>query len=334
VGFKLIRLLLLLTVFLNFCFSLEFEYHSGRGLRVKPISLTVGGYVNLYYEKDFYKKHTQVIEFDDIAIFAFGKVTKRVRYFLELEGDELIGFKISGEESFRRRVFFERAYLDFLISEIFKVRIGRFITPLGVWNPVHISVLKWTSSDPFTSWYFFPRFITGVQLFGRLPSGFRYSFFVQKNKGISEAYNNYLTREAVGFELRKELKNFLDIGINFGSFKIEKPEERIDFAGINFQFFHSKGEISGEFAYGNEREYYLGRNSYRYAFYLQNVYEVFKKHFLILRYDHFKDKSDKKEVSGYTFGWNFKPFFYVSVKLEYQFRTDYDRVLASFSWMF
>jgi len=334
VGYKLIEFLILLIIPLSFCFPLDFKYKTGRGLKVKPIGLTVGGYLNLYYEKDFYKKHTQVFELDDLAIFTFGRITKKVRYFLELEGDELAGIKISGKEKFRKRVFWERAYLDIVFNEVFKLRVGRFITPLGVWNPIHISVLKWTSSDPFTSQYFFPRFITGVQVFGHLPLGFKYSLFIQKNKGISEAYNTCLTRDAVGFELRKKLEGLLDVGVNFGSFKIEKPNERIDFGGINFKFIHKKGEISGEFVYGNEREYYLGRNSYRYALYLQNVYEAFKKHFLIFRYDHFKDKSDRKEVNGYTFGWNFKPVFYVSLKLEYQFRTDYDRILASLSWMF
>ena len=330
-----------LFIFLSF-FSLGvssedgyFEYTPGRGLKLKPLKSTVGGYITLYYEKDYYYKNkAEILELDDVAIFIFGRPLKNFRYFIEIEADEIAGIKLKGKEKFNRRIFWERAYIDILFNEHFKLRIGRFITPIGFWNPIHINVLKWTTSDPFTALKFFPRFTTGVRIFGNLPYDINYSLFYQNNKGISEDYNNYLTRKVYGLEIEKKFSHRFTFKVNFGSFKIKKPKERIDFSGVGFLYRFKRGEFSMEYMYGKEDEEYLHYDSYRESFYAQWVYGIFRKNFLILRYDYFKDKSDGLNISSYTIGWNFKPVFYVSFKAEYQFSTDYDRLFISFSWMF
>jgi len=219
---------LLLFIFLSF-FSLGvslgddyFEYSPGRGLKLKPLKSTVGGYITLYYEKDYYDKNkAEILELDDVAIFIFGRPLKNFRYFLEIEADEIAGVRLKGKERFNKRVFWERAYIDILFNEYLKVRVGRFITPLGLWNPIHINVLKWTTSDPFTALKFFPRFTTGVRIFGNLPYDINYSLFYQNNKGISENYNNYLTRKVYGLEIEKRISHRFTFKVNFGSFKIE-----------------------------------------------------------------------------------------------------------------
>ena len=333
-----VSILLALLVFFAHSFSLNLEgisYRPGRGLRIEPIKSTVGGYITGIYKK---RKNYEEITLDDVAILIFGKPARRFRYFVGFELNEFYK-KVNGKEETNKKIDVERLYLDFEISEPLKVRVGRFITPVGLWNPVHINVLKWTTSDPLTATEFFPKFTTGIQLFGNLPKDFSYALFFQSNKGISESYNNFFTRKVVGGELKKEFSENLRLGLNAGWFEIEDPKEEITFFGFSALYKVRKTELSGEFMYGIEEEKYVPEEthwSYRLSYYLQAVRRVFKGNYAVVRYGYFKDKSDKEVYRIWTFGWNFRPVYYVALKAEYQIREEskFNTFLASFSWTF
>ncbi len=332
-----ISLLLLLSCFL-FSFSLDLKgvsYKKGRGLRIEPLRSTVGGYITTAYEKS---ESYEEFSLDDIALLIYGRPFNRVRYFLEFELNE--SYVVSnGKERTKRKIDFERLYLDLEQSDALKIRVGRFITPVGLWNPIHINVLKWTTSDPLTATEFFPKFTTGVQLFGELPHDFSYSLFFQNNNGISENYNNFLIKKLVGGEVRKGLSDSAKIGLNGGWFEIKEPKEELTFFGLNTIYRVPRIELSGELMYAIEKEKYVPGStlwSYRLSYYLQGVYRVFRGNYAILRYGHFKDKSDGRDYRILTFGWNYRPVYYIALKAEYQLREkrELSRFLASFSWMF
>ena len=225
------------------------------------------------------------------------------------------------------------------MNEALKLRLGRFITPIGLWNPIHINVLKWTTSDPLTATEFFPRFTTGVELFGEFRYGLSYSLFFQNNRGISEEYNTFPTRKVLGGEIRKELTDSLKFGLNAGQFDIRSPKETLTFFGANAIYKVPKLEISGELMYAIEEEKYIPgftNWSYRLSYYLQGVYRVFRGNYAVLRYGYFKDKSDRRLYRVWTLGWNFRPVYYVAFKAEYQLRErkELNAFLTSFSWMF
>ncbi len=328
-------LLLFLTLLPLLVFSQETtHYVPGRGLKIKPIKSTVGGYVTVSYEKSGLHES---FELDDLALLIYGHPLERLKYFLELELDNLYSVK-NGKKRFKKRIDIERGYVEFILSEAFKLRVGRFITPVGLWNPIHINVLKWTTSDPLTATEFFPKFTTGLEVFGNLPSDFSYSLFAQNNRGISEGYNNFLTRKVIGGELRKELSENLRIGLNGGWFEIKEPKEELTFFGANILYKTIGLELSAELMYAIEKEKYLPetRWSYRLSYYAQGVYRVFRGNYAVVRFGTFKDKSDSKHYRILTLGWNFRPVYYTAFKVEYQLRRkkELSTFLTSFSWMF
>ena len=310
-----------------------FEYKPGRGLRIKKFKSVLGGYFSAVYEK---RKNYEKTSVDDIAVLIYGSPLRRFRYFFELEANESYQV-INGEEYTKRKVDVERLYFDFEVKEYLKVRVGRFITPVGLWNPIHINVLKWTTSDPLTATEFFPKFTTGIQIFGNLPYDISYSIFYQNNRGISENYNNFFTRRFYGGEIRKEFLENFKVGINAGKFELKHPYETVFFFGINAIYKTSRLELSGEYMYASEEEHYLkDKWSHRTSYYVQGVYRVFPKNYAILRYGYFRDKSDLKDYRILTLGWNFRPFYFMVFKAEYQLRKNekLNTFLASFSWMF
>ncbi len=308
------------------------HYTPGRGLKIHSLSLTLGGYISLSYQKrDNYEK----FELEDIALLGFGRLQDRISYFFELEIDS---FYISenGRSRTVKKIEVERLYVDFEFHDYLNLRIGRFITPIGLWNPTYISILKWTTSDPFTAEYFFPQFTTGFQIYGNLPRDWRYFLFAQKNKSISESYNNYVSKWIVGIEVEKELSDSFQIGANFGSFGLKRPRERLTFLGFNARYRTIQLELSGEFMYAWEKEDYLEDLSYRLSYYVQGVYRIVPKNYAVLRYGYFKDRSDRKNYRILTLGWNFRPTYNFVIKAEYQLREEskWNRFLSSISLLF
>ncbi len=309
------------------------KYVKGRGLKIIPLNMTIGGYVSLYYQKD---KNLEKFGAEDAALLVFGKIKDRIGYFFEIELDDFYQV-VNGKERVKRKIDIERLYLDFEINEYVNLRLGKFITPVGLWNPIYINILKWTTSDPLTAEYFFPQFTTGVQLYGNLPGDWRYFLFFQRNKGIDENYNNFVSKWIIGTEVEKDINENLSLGFNLGKFKLKNKPETLTFWGLNAKYQTHLLEVSGEFMYAWEKEDYLGGSlSYRLSYYLQGVYRVMPKNYAVLRYGFFRDKSDHSRYRILTLGWNFRPSYNFVIKAEYQLRerSEFNKFLASVSWLF
>ncbi len=125
-----------LFVALGFSFPIDkVKYRVGRGFRIETFRSTLGGYTTLSYESG---KNYEEFKLDDIALLMYGDPLKRFRYFVEFELNDVYQV-INGKERTRKKIDIERLYADFEINEAFKLRIGRFITPIGLWNPIHLN---------------------------------------------------------------------------------------------------------------------------------------------------------------------------------------------------
>ena len=290
------------------------EYRPGRGFRIHSLKMTVGGYSTFFYKS---RRDYEEYKLEEISLLLYGDPLSRVRYFLELELHDVYR-KVNGEDRTTRLVDIERLYVDYEFSEALKLRVGRFITPLGIWNPIHIDVLKWTVSDPAVVAFFFPNFVTGVQLFGNLTLETDYALFFQNNRGISERYNNLLSRRSAGGEIRREIGDNLKVAVNGGWFDLEGHGE-ISFAGANALFTAPGTEISGEMMYALERRD-TGEEGRRFSYYLQGVRRILPRNYAVLRYCYYRETAEDRRNRALTIGWNFRPYYFLSLKAEYQFR--------------
>ncbi|NPA54051.1 MAG: hypothetical protein GXO21_05220, partial [Aquificae bacterium] len=220
--------------FLFFCFTFsyggEIFYQFGRGLYIKN-NFWLGGYFSLNFWKRG-DKHT--FKFEDIALLSRVNY-KKVSLFSEIEAKGV--FVSSNTEkncNWNLDLQIERLYFEYNHSRNLNLKLGRFLTPLGIWNKIHIDALKWTVSDPLVSRKFFPMFTTGIELYGFLPSikNFKYEVFVQKNKGINDSYNNLQPRNMFGLQIEKIFNINKKLGFNLGRFDEEITNERYTFLGL------------------------------------------------------------------------------------------------------
>jgi len=341
-------LILLISIFISFYPSFSeslVDYQFGRGLKFKNCPLRFGGYFAVKYEKT--NKDEYEFNVEDIALLVYGDLTENTRFFLEIGAKELYLKKkeieddedekeddedeeddeketyIKEEKEFNINPKIERLYFDYLFNDYLRIRIGQFITPIGLWNPVHIPPLKWTLIDPVTATKFFPRLTTGIKLFGLLPfqnETWEYSLFVQKTKNINENHDNIKTDDFIGGEVKKYFDNLL-VGFSLGQFEDKKIKRDINFIGLSLDYTYSKLEIMSEYMYGKEKNATLSKDI-RTSYYLQGIYRVFHKNYLILRKEYFKEVDNKNKINAYLIGWNYRPLYPISIKFEFQWKKD------------
>ncbi len=317
---KIISIFLLLY---TFSYGEDLFYQFGRGLNVDN-HLWLGSYVSLNYWK---KGDKSEVKFDDIALLSkifFGKFS----LFSEFEAKDIYVSSSKNKNKYWDINFeIERIFFNYHHNEFFNIKVGRFLTPLGIWNKIHIDALKWTVSDPLVSTSFFPMFTTGINVNGYISTKrrLRYELFLQKNKSINSSYNNLRTDNIIGLQIEKLLDINKKYGINIGSFEEKNIQEKYRFLGLYGKTKITSVYLSSEIYYANEKskQSIKHKEHGKITYYLQLVKKIFKKTYFIFRKDGLYDSSDKHRVDIWTFTLNFRPRFNISFKLEYQL---YERV--------
>jgi len=323
------------------------DYQFGRGLKIKGIPFRIGGYFALKYRWT----NDEEFEFniENLALLLYGNITKRSNFFLEVEARNLYvkkreikydyedyeedddeyeydeeheHWEVEVERDFNINPEIERIFFDYLFSDALRFRIGKFITPIGLWNPIHIPPLKWTSIDPPAATEFFPIFTTGVRLFGLLPfqqNSWEYSIFAQKTKGIDDRNNNVRTDDFYGTEIRKYFSDS-SLGFALGSFKDLSIDSYVKFFSTSIDIPFRRFRFMSEIIYGTEKG--TTQTYQRLAYYIQGILRVFSKNYLILRNDYFNSEKKDKNIKALLIGWNYRPLYPISLKIEGQFRRD------------
>ena len=167
------RFLIIFVFIINIFAS---EYKLGHGVKLSEY-LRVGSYISTKYKAS---KKSDEIGLDDIAILGYGNLTPKFSYLLELEATTFYTKNLDTRESdFNTHFHIERAYFDYKFSDYLKFRVRKFITPIGYWNLVPINVLRDTTSSPLYGYRIFPKFTTGVKLYGFLNDDIEYNLFIQ-----------------------------------------------------------------------------------------------------------------------------------------------------------
>jgi hypothetical protein len=98
-----------------------------------------------------------------------------------------------------------RAWLEYEAHPLLTIRVGHFLSPFGIWNVDHSSVVVIGVRQPFSvrsSW--FPESQTGVEVYGATDrAAFRigYHLTLSNGNGLAEALRDYDHRKAVGGRL-------------------------------------------------------------------------------------------------------------------------------------
>lgn len=319
------------------------EYNLGEGLRIAASDFFIGGYINAEYLDESVEDGAFIL--DDISFFIFGDITPKFRFFSELEDEEALEIETDGDVETHENWQVERLYFDYLYREKLNIRVGKFLTPIGTWNEIHAAPLTWTVSRPAVTIASFPEFVTGIQFFGNLSiedEDFSYSFSAQNNESISERTSFRKTHRFYGGRIKWFGPPGLEIGVPFLYYTERKVDDDIYLTGIDFSYKKSGFEVRLEANFGHV-ELQNGQDSKEYGYYIQGVYALTDKLFLIARHDYFNAREDLGDHKAISLATTYKLRPQIVFKAEGQLRSgdlvlggdthinNNERLLASFS---
>ncbi|HEU0299902.1 MAG TPA: hypothetical protein VFR37_10615 [Longimicrobium sp.] len=137
-----------------------------------PGPLSAGGYASLTLRRAQGDSAGTEIDLNEAAaaLLLSGTPWQRLSYFAEIEAASVSRETFTGREE-ERWLEVERAYVEWSASDALRLRLGRFLTPVGQWNEIHAAPLTWTAARPLTTYRAFAKSTTGAMLAGQVALG-------------------------------------------------------------------------------------------------------------------------------------------------------------------
>jgi len=316
-------------------YSVEEEYNLGEGIQIGSLPLYVGGYFSLDYR---YKDEVSRYRVDDIALLAYGGY-ENLSYLAEFEFKEFYAYSVSDTNTSTQKdtsLHLERLYLDYSFNENYRLRAGKYNSPVGFWNLLPINVLRDTSSNPISTEIIFPKFTTGLEATysSYNESELQIDFLAQYNDDLDPSYNNYEMDEHFGLGV-SYIKDGLSLKLNIGMFDnylTSTITEHLYYALASFKYETEDYQLMSEV--GSQKS----KNDFttNYAGYIQGVYHFTEKHAAIVRVESYDDVVNGKQDDIAIFGYTYRPRYPIALKTEYQFHSleNENQFLFSFSVLF
>lgn len=319
----------------------EDDYTLGQGLKSDKLPISLGGYITGFYSNRADRQ--SVVSLDDVAVMGYGELAPNLSTMVEFESAGFYEKTFQNgavDNQYRGTLRVERAYLNYALSDAAELRLGKFITPAGIWNQTPVPVFKDTFSKPRLSVEIFPRFSTGAMVHGvtsTWDNELQYSAFAQLAPDLDPAYNNIESANCLGGSLTLVRDNWSG-GVALGQYKDVRGHDTAMYVGLYQNLTLGALKLTAEaFASHDEHEAVeSNRKHKKQSYYVQGVYKLAPKLSGVWRNEYFSNefRNDKETIN--TVGLNYKPHSAVSFKLERQFsdKKGADMTLASFSVLF
>ncbi|MFQ5471398.1 MAG: hypothetical protein ACE5FA_00745 [Dehalococcoidia bacterium] len=308
------------------------EYVPGRGLRFFDGQLVLGGY--LAADLAFMDESRDQLILDDVSAFLTYNPTDELEFFTEFEIEDGLHLDGHGFGTGEDVTQLERLYLEYRPFDDLSIRVGKVLTPIGIWNPIHAAPLVWTTSRPFATNAFFDTHLTGLQIEGRRQIGaldLVANLFGQATNQLDKSDVRQRMRRGGGGRIQIGNFDHWHVAGSYLRFQDDRDRKWKHVAGIDVLFENDDWEITTESVLsaraGHQTEW---------STYLQVVYHLGKFH-PVVRYEHVEFQHLSRNPM--TFGVAYKPLPNMVIKLEGVVgRRDFEKgargVLMSFSVLF
>lgn len=294
----------------------------GSGYLVPHVPLWIGG--DLTLAGTVPEERSSSFELDDINVLARLEPHPRLSFFSETRLENT--FKVTerhGAKFRRADVFIERLYADWIATPHLTVRVGKFLTPFGVWNQVRRAPLTWTVERPLVTERTFPEHTTGIAaiyqatLHGWSIDATGYGP-AQDELPLRSSDESDLTllggRIVAGHEVGAA---YLSAGLNAAGAERRHSTGLQPVAGADLNVSVAGHDLLGEFAYARSPE---NRIDDEWGLYLQDAIPLPLRDDLygIVRYEHFRSFREGTIDAGLIgIAWRFHTHFII--KANYQF---------------
>jgi hypothetical protein len=316
------------------------HYAFGQGLRLGDSGFVLGGYGAVGW-RDPDGADDWDMAVDSLSAFLWWDGGGRWRFFSETELERALVWRDDGVATREADVVSERLYVDYAWRDALKLRLGKFLTPVGRWNLVHAPPLTWTTSRPLITEATFPTNATGAMVYGVLPwgrEGVEYSVYASAGEEVFPEDDLDPFREAIGARIAGEVLPHTELGVSWAAFEQEDQSDlRKQLFGVDLEWRWRRFEISGEFALRT----LAGREGERdeQGGYVQAVVPIAGQWFAVGRYESFHQQDADRDLSLYLGGLAWRPRPALVLKAEWSRATDNDADLpdgwrASFAVLF
>ena len=301
---------------------------SDGGYHVGQTGLWVGGYASVEIEVP--EHEPALVQIADLGLLLRYEITPELAFFNETDIDDAVSLvEHNGIERGSRVLLLERLYLDWTPHPEFTVRIGKFLTPFGIWNVIRRAPLTWTVDRPVAAQNAFPDHGTGLSLIYQTTRhgwSFDATAYGQAQdelvRGASDISATAMggSRLVAGHTLGPA---YLALGLSTVAFENRDTDRWEDAYGADLDFTLRGNHLTGEFAYSRLREAHASRE---WSFYLQDVVPLYGPLFGVTRFEHVVPR-EGPTVNGQLIGLAWRPLPHLILKADYQF-SDHEGVAA------
>ncbi len=298
------------------------SYQLGRGWTVPCTNLTLGGYGSAELSKlegDPWK-----LDLSHLSMFlSWQSDNGRVQFFSESELED--GLTISERRTAPdgAHLDLERVYVDWEQTDALKLRVGKFLTPIGRWNLIHAQPLTWTTSRPLTTEAAFPTNATGGMVYGTLGNvgdGLDYSAYGSLPEELRPDRDEDSFTKAYGLHLSYPVGPLSQLGFSFANFEQKnEPGERKNLVGFDLSWAGKGVDLTAEGIY---RFSNLGRAADEKGAFVQGVVPIAVKWFAIGRYEYFHGSGSGNSTNIWLGGLDYRLNRALLFKAEYSKAVD------------
>ncbi len=294
-------------------------YTPGQGLRLGDTGIGLGGYLQTTVERPEGREAEFALE--EISLFVLWDPSPRWHFFSETEFLDALQINEDGHiGAADKPVVLNRLYLDYLYTPRLNVRVGKFLTPFGIWNPIHAGPLVWTTSRPIaTDATFFDSVVTGLMLYGRERAGslqLGYSLYGQATEQLlPEDTGARENRRAGGGRLELSGDGAWTLGFSSVGFDDRSTHRWRYAAGSDFRWQREYLELWSELTVSTPLD---GDGGTDWAGYVQPTVPLIGNLYGVARYErvHLNEVGD---ANLGVVGLAYRPWPTVVIKAEYRF---------------
>lgn len=318
------------------------DYVAGRGLHLGSTGLTVGGFTTVELNRD--AGGPAFLDLDGVNFLVLWEPVDFFTAFAELEVGDLFSLNlddghVASDVSFQA----ERLYGDLSWNDALNGRLGKFQTPVGIWNLVPAEPFTWTATDPVLVETAFDEHQTGGALYGTFYPGsqtLEYWIYGQFFDPLDPSDSPAPANHGVGGRLR--YAGELDDWAVGASYLSSQRDGRWNYLG-GLDAFWKVGRVELQSEFAIVRGAIPDRN--QWDVYVQGVYNLgdasrfLRTLNLVARYEHFAPRGWSQTSNLWDLGAAWLPEHFLILKAGYRFADQQsDEVhrgfFASFSVLF
>lgn len=292
----------------------------GSAYRVASSGLWVGAYATL--EASVPESAPASVGLGDLGLLLRYELTPSIALFNEVDLEDMVTLvEHSGVERGSRILLLERLYLDWSATPHLTVRVGKFLTPFGIWNVTRRAPLTWTVDRPVATQSAFPEHTSGLSVIYQTT---RHGWTFDAT-GYGQAQDELVrgaadtSASAIGggrFVAGHALgRAYLAWGLSGTVFENRDTDRWEDAYGTDVDLTVWGHHLTGEFAYSHLRENGAARE---WGLYIQDVVPLFGAFSGVFRFEHTEPR-DGPAVNGPLLGIAWRPSAHVIIKADYQF---------------